>query len=211
MYLILEITPMDVILIIDRDRYPRTMTELADLKEVLDVVCKNYQKKYLIMEDFFMEASHVTSELKLALKGLFLRIQVDHHLPIFPVKSMEVAVLLLTSLAKRLQVVDKPPAMGREKPKRSTLYAAQQYLIEGLHNTGPTKATRLLAEFMNPAEIFEQIFWMQHRPSKKQLAMNPICQLHGFGKEFLDRNYMLLSQDFSADAETESIGQIKAT
>jgi hypothetical protein len=63
--------------------------------------------------------------------------------------------------------------MGREKPKRSTLYAAQQYLIEGLHNTGPTKATRLLAEFMNPAEIFEQIFWMQHRPSKKQLAMNP--------------------------------------
>ena len=160
-YLVVEITPIDAIMIIDYARIPGSIVDLAPFKEVLDDFCEIYSKKYLIVEDYFLTGQNYAKEFKLILKGLFLLAQVDHHLPIFPIQTIEGSLLILTSLAKRLQVVDNPPAIGREKPKRTTISEAQQYLIEGLHNTGSKKAKRLLHKFGNPTQVFDQIFWME--------------------------------------------------
>ncbi|MHA1522575.1 MAG: hypothetical protein ACTSRK_20595, partial [Promethearchaeota archaeon] len=74
-----------------------------------------------------------------------------------PTRSASDSALCVRSLAKRIQIADKPPSMGRIKPKWKTLDKAQKELMAGLALTGTKKAKILMEHFDSPWDLFSHL------------------------------------------------------
>lgn len=105
---------------------------------------------------------------------------VEEGISWIPTQSARETALCIRSWAKRLQIHDQPPSLGRVTPKWKTLDQAQSEFLAGLMLTGSKKAKVLVSHFSSPVEIF------QHIQLKSPL------DIKGFGPEFVDQNARLL-------------------
>lgn len=108
---------------------------------------------------------------------------------ILPARTWDDVFLFLTRIAYREQVKDHIPDVGRQKSRKTLLAEAQQFFIEGLSLCGPKKAKKLLTSFENPMEIIESLL---NEPEK-------ICNLKGFGENFIEKNQTLLNNHLKDD------------
>ncbi|TFH30188.1 MAG: hypothetical protein E4G98_02530 [Promethearchaeota archaeon] len=97
-----------------------------------------------------------------------------------PTRTAADTALCVRSLAKRIQIADHPPSMGRVTPKWKTLDQAQKELIAGLTLTGTKKANILMDHFNSPWDLFSR------------LQQGDLVDIKGFGQEFTKQNRELL-------------------
>jgi hypothetical protein len=138
-----------------------------------------YPKRILLFEGF-----HLIKEKKQAfLAELTADLFLNHHIGIIPTRNTEDTMQCLRSLARREQIRDQPPHLGRIKPKSRTLLDSQATLLEGLLQCGPKKQKELISNFSDPISIFDAIV---DTPEK-------ILAIMGFGEKFIDQNQKLLN------------------
>ncbi len=99
-----------------------------------------------------------------------------------PTRTAADTALCVRSLAKRIQIADKPPSLGRVKPKWKTLDKAQKELMAGLSLTGTKKAKILMNHFDSPWDLFSH------------LQQGDRVDINGFGPEFSKQNQILLNK-----------------
>jgi hypothetical protein len=134
-----------------------------------------------IIERFYRFGEKKQNYIHHCLLNIFKSQRDLFHGFIAPNNPEEVAHTIKT-LAKRIQIEDNPPILGRVSKTTTYLWQAQEFLIEGLINCGPKKAQLLLEEFDSPYAIVEAIMKFPER----------ILQIKGFGEKFIESNQNLL-------------------
>lgn len=143
---------------------------------------ENNPKRIIIFEGF-----HIIKEKKRTiLAELTIDLFVSYNLGIIPTRNAEDSMQCLRSLARREQIRDQPPSLGRVKHKPGSLLDSQATLLEGLIQCGPKKQKELMAHFSNPLDVLESIV---DTPEK-------ILEIMGFGEKFVTQNQKLLTTNF---------------
>jgi ERCC4-type nuclease len=143
---------------------------------------EKYPKRIILFEGF-----HLIKDKKRAiLAELTVNLFVSHNLGIIPTRNAEDSMQCLRSLARREQIRDQPPSLGRVKHKPGSLLDSQATLLEGLIQCGPKKQKELMNNFLTPLEVLESIV---DSPEK-------ILEIMGFGEKFISQNQKLLTTNF---------------
>ncbi|MHA1270810.1 MAG: ERCC4 domain-containing protein [Candidatus Helarchaeota archaeon] len=117
------------------------------------------------------------------------------NIPIIPTRNENDTVILLKRLAFREQVKDDSPILARKAPKNMSLNDRCQYLIEGLFQTGPKRASLLLNKFNNPYNVFKTIIktkLIYSKTGKIKGIEGPLKDIKGIGVKFVVENKKLL-------------------
>ncbi|MCF2140548.1 MAG: hypothetical protein K9W44_10890 [Candidatus Lokiarchaeota archaeon] len=127
-----------------------------------------------------------------------LQSTVEDYFIWIPTRTASDTALCLRSLAKRLQIEDKPPSMGRVKPKWRNLAEAQMTLLEGLLLTGTKKAKELAGNYASPFALFQAIHQGENVNVKgfvKGFGKVFVKEFgKEFGKEFVKKNRLLFTK-----------------
>lgn len=110
-----------------------------------------------------------------------LQTSIEDHFTWIPTRHAADSALCLRSIAKRIQIEDKPPSMGRVKPKWKNLAEAQIMLLEGLLLTGDKKAQALADNYESPIKILRRI------------VQSEKIGIKGFAEKFDEKNRELLT------------------
>ncbi len=192
--MLIEITPKLALFVFSPQNSELIEEKLRYAQEFIDFWMFHYEKVIFILHKFQNTYVNISSPSKLKLHGLLLKYFIQRHLTFLPCESDDDLCAIITSLSTRVYIKDKPPNIGREKPKRKTTKAAQLYFIEGLHATGKKKAQALLSAFGTPKTIIQLLqsdsSTLSGKKSPKQL--HPILDMPGFGIKYLQNNYLLL-------------------
>ena len=131
---------------------------------------------------------------------ILLSILLKFNIGVMPFLNPRHGAMCIYYLAKRIQIRDEPPTIGRVKPKFKTIYDAQQYFIEGLALSGPKKA-KILCEsgnFDNPFELIKSVIDSEVLYTKtgnpKGIAEDDKMNIKGFGPQFVLKNKELLEK-----------------
>ena len=88
-----------------------------------------------------------------AVRGALASLAVDFGIPIIPTRSEEDTAAMLTRIAIREQLHERPDIQIRTEKKPLTLYEQQLYIVESLPNIGPVTAKKLLEEFGSVEQV----------------------------------------------------------
>jgi hypothetical protein len=135
-----------------------------------------------------VEGFHLFKQKKQELIASILpELILTYNTGLIPTRNAADTAQCLRSIARREQIRDNPPTLGRVKAKAKTLQDAQEILIEGLIQCGPNKSKLLLNQFDCPNDIFESLI---NHPEN-------IEAIKGFGKKFIKSNQDLLQKNFN--------------
>lgn len=111
---------------------------------------ENFRKPVIILEgeDLYSSLIHPN-----AIRGALASLAVDFGIPIIPTRSEEDTAAMVTRIAIREQIHERPAMQIRTEKKPLTLYEQQLYIVESLPNIGPVTAKKLLEEFGSVKDI----------------------------------------------------------
>ena len=156
---------------------------IADIYEKIDAFLGDYPEGIVAFHKFPKET------LDIEILGLFMRVCLDFGKGVIPTLTTEQTALTIKSLAKRVQIKDKPPSLSRVKPAMKTIADAQKFFLEGLVNCGPTKVETLMESCDSPMSVVETL----QAPANRKT----IEDIDGFGPKFTGQNAELVTRDFS--------------
>ena len=116
-------------------------------------------------------------------------------LPIIPSRNLEDTALILKRLAIRVQVKDDDPILARSVPKLMTIDERKAFILEGLFNTGPKTAVKLIDEFGDPLSVLKAIKESEiayTRTGNPKGVEGPLNGIRGIGPKFLMENKKLV-------------------
>ena len=192
--LIIEFPNNLSLVIIDLSAFSQKTSDLINLHERLEKLLKHYGNSILILQNFNQIDHNNKEKYFRLLEGLMLRFYIKYQTSLLPCGNCMDVSDIITSISRRIYVQDTPPSLARKKPSRSKLEQAQLYLIEGLHNTGPNKANKLLQKFETPLNIINALKnedLIQNVNNMKENS-SEILSLSGFGEKFVENNQKLL-------------------
>lgn len=107
-------------------------------------LAENFRNPIIILEgeDLYSSLIHPN-----AIRGALASLAVDFNIPIIPTRSEEDTAAMVTRIAIREQIHERPEIQIRTEKKPLTLYEQQLYIVESLPNIGPVTAKKLLEEF----------------------------------------------------------------
>jgi hypothetical protein len=196
---VVEISEEVAFCILSKVELPKDMADFSVLSPKIHAFLDEYTYPFLIIQLTPKAWREMDSRVSLGLLGLFIRLFLGDRQGILPTRHVKDTALCIKSLAKRVQISDKPPVLARIKPKAKTLFDAQKTLVEGLMLCGPKKSQSLCDIFASPLDIFLGI----HQSSVIYTSTgNPkgvegeFSDIEGFSWEFLLQNQeMLASED----------------
>ncbi len=124
--------------------------------------------------------------------GLFMKIFIEFGTGVIPTINSDHTAYCIKSLAKRIQIKDKPPTMGRIKPKFKTIKDAQIYFVQGLYDCGPKKAEKLMKNYASIEDILHSF---TAKPEEFLMGTTKsISRIKDFGPIFEKKNKKLLQE-----------------
>ena len=127
----------------------RLFEQLTRLKDT-------YETAVLVMENF-LDIFEDTGMRKSSIYGALLSVAINMQVILMPSAGYEDSAIIVHRLAYRAQIKEHHAVLSRKAPKGMDLEARREYIIEGLPNTGPVIAHKLLERFRTPYEVFEAI------------------------------------------------------
>ncbi|MHA1583759.1 MAG: hypothetical protein ACTSWL_00770 [Promethearchaeota archaeon] len=180
---------------------PKSMAELVDFKINLEFFFDYFEHPFIIFQGFQIFHKKIDPQLAMAIRGLLLHFTLKENIGVLPTRDINDTALVLRSLARRIQIKDKPPIISRTKPKLPTIKDHQEFLLEGLIDVGPQKAKILFENFHTPLEIFKAIELTEvcYTKGNKPKGINGPMQIQGFSEKFIQNNKKLLFEEFSPE------------
>jgi Fanconi anemia group M protein len=116
---------------------------------------------------------------------------------VIPTRNLEDTAIVIERIAYREQVKDKMPLLSRKAPKGMSVEDRRAFIIEGLVDTGPTKAKTLIETFKTPHKVLKAIKHTEityTKTGREKGISGSICDtgLKGFGWKFIKANKKLL-------------------
>lgn len=182
--------------VVERKRGDDFYASLTDTRlfEQLRRLKEAYPCPLIVLEDFSRMFERGGVRLS-SLYGALAYVTCRLGIPLLPTRSYEETALVLHSIAKREQIVDRSPVIARGAAKGLSFRERQAFLLEGLENTGPTKAVQLLETFGSPGQALNAILHTKVVTNAKGVPRGiegPLADLPGFGAKYVAANHLLI-------------------
>ena len=114
---------------------------------------------------------------------------------VIPTRNIEDTVIVIERIAHREQVKDSTLILSRKAPNQLSKKERRSFIIEGLVDIGPKKASTLIEKFKTPYQVFKAIKRTEilyTRTGRIKGIKGPLENLTGFGPKFIEKNQKLL-------------------
>ena len=192
---LIEISEFVAVLLITKDSLPNEIADFGEFKNLIISFSESYESPIIILQGYPKCLDGKDPKIVLAIRGVFMKLFLDEDLGVLPTRSLLDTALCLRSIAKRIQIVDRPPSLARIKPKYETLIDAQHFFLEGLKVSGPKTAINLSDNFESVFDVIkgikesEIIFTKTGNPKG---VIGPIDEIEGSNIEFVRQNKIML-------------------
>lgn len=181
---------------VERKRGDDFASSLFDgrLFEQLIRLTEAFDAPLVILEDFERMFTRY-EEQKAALYGAMVYCAYKLGIPVIPTRDYKDTAIVLKSIAKREQIVDNAPLLTRIAPKSMSFEERQEFLLEGLFQTGKKKSKQLLEHFGPPGYVFNALLKSKVTYSSSgnpKDVEGPFAEIKGFGPKYVEMNKALL-------------------
>ncbi len=197
--------------ILSKEELPRSMCDFSSLSPKINAFLDEYEHPFVILQMTPNTWASMDSRVSVGLLGLFIRLFLEDKQGVLPTRHVKDTALCIKSLAKRVQIEDRPPVLARIKPKAKTLFDAQKTLVQGLRLCGPKKTLALCDIFASPLDIFlgiQQSTTIYTKTGNPKGVDGEFADIEGFSWNFLLENQELLNVVASADPDLHT-GPVK--
>jgi len=192
---LIEISEDVAILLITKNSLPDEIADFGQFKNFIISFSQSYESPIIILQGYPKCLEGKDPKIVLAIRGTFMKLFLDEGYGVLPTRSLLDTALCLRSIAKRVQIIDKPPSLARIKPKFPALIDAQRFFLEGLMLSGPKTAVNLSDNFesvwdvINGIKASSVIFTKTGNPKG---VVGPIEEVEGCSIEFVRQNKIML-------------------
>ncbi|GAB4327284.1 MAG: hypothetical protein Kow0069_34100 [Promethearchaeota archaeon] len=184
-------------LAVERKRGDDLVASILDdrLWDELERMRCSFEKPVLVVEQF--DKAFSRGNVKPAsVYGALGYVATRYGVPVVPTRDAKDTALLLYRLSVREHVRDDPPVRARSVPKRYSPSQRKAFLLEGLYDTGPTKARALLDHFGTVSAVIDALrkAELTYSPSGRP-KLDRSCEfrsLRGFGPSWVEKNKRLV-------------------
>ncbi len=195
---LIEISEDVAVLLISKNSLPNEIADFGEFKNFILGFSESYESPIIILQGYPKCLDGKDPKIVLAIRGTFMKLFLDEGFGVLPTRSLLDTALCLRSIAKRVQIIDKPPSLARIKPKFSGLIDAQRFFLEGLMLSGPKTAVNLSENFESVWDVIsgikesEIIFTKTGNPKG---VVGPIEEVEGSSIEFVRQNRIMLFEN----------------
>ncbi len=171
----------------------RLFEQLLRLKET-------YPTQILILEGLNDEVFETTGMNISSIYGSLAFISYKLGISIIPTRNMEDTAIVIERIAYREQVKDGVPILSRKAPKGMNDEERRAFILEGLIDTGPSKAKSLIEIFKTPYNVIKAIKntnIVYTKTGKPKGINGPLEKIAGFGWKYVVKNKKILFGDSS--------------
>ena len=154
-----------------------------------------YPNPVLILESFDYLALEDTGMNLSSIYGALAYVSYKLGVSVIPTVTAEDSLIVIERIAYREQIEDIKPTLARRAPKGMTIEERRAFALEGLIDTGPKKAQKLIETFKTPLKVFEAIKNSEINYTKTgnpKGVEGPLKDLSGFGWKYVKKNKELL-------------------
>jgi Fanconi anemia group M protein len=166
----------------------RLFEQLLRLKET-------YDTPILILEGLNDEVFETTGMNIKSIYGALAFVSYKLGISVIPTRNVEDTAIVIERIAYREQVKDDMPLLSRKAPKSMNKEERRSYIIEGLIDIGPKKASNLIKKFKTPYKVFKAIKKTEvlyTRTGNPKGINGPLKELRGFSWKFVQKNKEIL-------------------
>jgi hypothetical protein len=208
---VVEISDEVAFSILSKEELPRSMCDFSSLSPKINAFLNEYEHPFVILQMTPNTWASMDSRVSVGLLGLFIRLFLEDKQGVLPTRHVKDTALCIKSLAKRVQIEDRPPVLARIKPKANTLFDAQKTLVQGLRLCGPKKTLVLCDIFASPLDIIlgiQQSSIVYTKTGNPKGVNGEFADIEGFSWSFLLENQELLNTLISEEPDLNP-GQVK--
>nr|WP_147664619.1 hypothetical protein [Candidatus Prometheoarchaeum syntrophicum]QEE17734.1 hypothetical protein DSAG12_03572 [Candidatus Prometheoarchaeum syntrophicum] len=192
---LIEISDNVAVLLISKASLPNEIADFGEFKNFLLGFSESYASPIIILQGYPKCLEGKDPKICLAIRGTFMKLFLDEGVGVLPTRSLLDTALCLRSVAKRVQIIDKPPSLARIKPKFPKLIDAQRFFLEGLMVSGPKTAINLSDNFESVFNVIKgiqesEVFFTKTGNPKG--VIGPIEDIEGSSIKFVHQNKIML-------------------
>ena len=199
---LIEISEDVAVLLITKDSLPKEIADFGEFKNFILSFSQSYESPIIILQGYPKCLDGKDPKIVLAIRGTFMKLFLDEGYGVLPTRSLLDTALCLRSMAKRVQILDKPPSLARIKPKFSSLIDAQRFFLEGLMVSGPKTAVNLSENFESVWDVINGIkesSIIYTKTGNPKGVVGPIEEIEGCSIEFVRQNRAMVFEDFGEE------------
>ena len=204
----------------DRISYETKQLDIADVVISMDVACERkegfdfvssimdnrlfeqllrlketYPTQILFLEGLNDEVFENTGMNINSIYGALAFVSYKLGISIIPTRNISDTAIAIERVAYREQIKDEIPILSRKAPKGMNDEERRAYILEGLLDTGPSKAKTLIDNFKTPYKVIKAIKSTRityTRTGNPKGINGPLSNLSGFGWKYVEKNQKIL-------------------
>lgn len=204
----------------DRISYETRQLDIADVVISMDVACERkegfdfvssimdnrlfeqlvrlketYPTQILFLEGLNDEVFESTGMNINSIYGALAFVSYKLGISVIPTRNINDTVIAIERVAYREQIKDEIPILSRKAPKGMNDEERRAFILEGLLDTGPSKAKMLITCFKTPYKVIQAIKntrIIYTRTGNPKGINGPLSDLSGFGWKYIEKNQKIL-------------------